>query len=295
MTTGFGIDPIKDVDGNVTSSTTSEDIRQIYGSLYTPGLISGGIVTTSPVANTISVGAGVGAFPIVVDNSTDPEKPQNRRTVLGPIPATADIPITPPTSGTRTDIIYAQQLTPTNDGANDVVVRVGTVLPARSVKLATFIVSSSNTTSNAYVRTGNVDYSIPYGSSGKLFMYRKIAAGGTITTRRNILTNSFHLPTDRLVNVWLNAGLSSSGAVGFDNSKYCEAGFEIFVDDIKIWTWTTGGLHQAWQEHHWSDIDTWKAGEHTVRVEAARFALPGTPVLRDRGILFVVQDVGPAV
>lgn len=292
MTTGFGIDPIKDANGLVTSGTTSEDIRQIYGSLYTAGLISGGLVTRSSSAHTYSVSTGVAAFPIVTDTST-PDKPQNRRTVLGPIPQT-NLTTTLPTSGTRVDMIYAQQMTPANDSDNIIVVRIGTALPPRSVLLDAFIVSSTSASSSTYVRTGDITYSIPYGASGKLFAYRKYSAGGTVTTRRSIFTGSFHLPTDRLINVWLNAGLSSQYASAFDNSRYCEAGFDVYIDNIKIWTWSTVGLHQAWAEHHWSDIDTMKAGPHTYKVEAYRAISPGTPILRDRGILFVIQDVGPA-
>lgn len=291
MTTGFGIDPIKNTDGVITSSTTSEDIRRIYGSLYTAGLISGGIVTRSASAHTYSVSNGVAAFPIVVDTSTPP-KPENRQTVLAPIPQT-NLTTTVPATGTRIDIIYAEQLTPATDGSNNVVVRVGTVLPPRAVMLDSYIVSASNLTSSAYVRTGNITYSMPYGSTGTLFYYSKVAAGGSLTTRRTLFNGTFYLPTDRMVHFWLNAGLSSSGAYRFDDSKYCEAGFEVFVDGVKIWTWTSVGLHQAWAEHHWGDIDGMSAGQHTIRVEGARFQLPGTPMIRDRGLLMCVQDNGP--
>lgn len=292
MTTGFGIDPIKNATtGAVTSSTTSEDIRQITGTLYSPGLLSGGVVTRSASALTYSVSNGVAAFPIVVDNS-NPPKPENRRTVLGPIPQT-NLTTTAPTSGTRIDLIYAQQLTPSPDSANNVVVKVGTSLPARSVLLDSYIVSTGNTNSNVFARTGNITYSLPYGSTGSLFFYKKEPTNGTFTGRSITLSGSFYLPTDRMVHVWLNAALSSQNAVGFDNSRYCEAGFDIFIDNVLIWTWTSVGLHQAHAEHHWSDIDGMNAGLHTIRLEKFRATGTGVPYIRNRGILLVVQDSGP--
>jgi len=302
MTTGFGADPLKDGNGIVTVGTTAEDIRQITGSLYSAGLISGGVVTTSPTALTYTVSAGVAAFPIVKDTST-PYKPYNQRTVLGPIPATV-LTTTAPTSGTRTDIVYAQQLTPAADGDANIVVKIGTTLPARAVALGTYTVSYNNANSNAFVKVGNIDWSIPYGASlGRLVAQNSYfnspfgITTGNPTGRSTVASGAFHVPTDRLLSVQLTVAVSSENAVGFDNARYCEAGYDIFWDNVKLVTWTTMGLHQAWQEVNWDiDVST-NPGSHTIRVEHFRAKGPGTP--RGRGAAgspyarLMVTDIGP--
>jgi hypothetical protein len=304
MTTGFGADPLKDGNGVVTVGTTAEDLRQITGSLYSAGLISGGVITTSPSALTYTVSSGVAAFPIVADTST-PYKPQNQRTVLGPIPATS-ITVSAPVSGTRTDIVYAQQLTPTDDADANIVVRYGTALPARAVFLGSFTVSSGNTNSNAFVRSGDIKWSIPYGASlGRLVnitnMFNSaftVAATGT-QPRSTVGSGSFYVPTDRLVKVTLTVQVSANAAVGFDNSKYCEAAYDVFLDNIKQFTWTTMGLHQAWQEITFTgDLQlTGGAASRTIRVEHYRNVGPGTPRGRASAgapyARLVVEDIGP--
>lgn len=299
MTTSFGAIPLKDVNGLVTVGTTEDDIQKIYGSLYSAGLISGGLITRSPSARTYTISAGVAAFPLVVDSSS-PYKPQNQKTVLGPIPS-ASITVSAPTSGTRQDLIYARQLTPADDGDANIVVEVGTTLPPRSVLLNGFLVASTHTNSNQFTQNQNITYSIPYGASlGRLVSVSSsfnsafgINAGNP-TGRSTVASGTFWLPTDRLVSAQLTVSVSANLAVGFDNSKYCEAGYDLFIDNTKITTWTTMGLHQAWQEINW-DIDiTMQAGSHTVRVEHFRTAGPGTPRGRNSPYArLMVTDVGP--
>jgi hypothetical protein len=273
MTTGWGIDPLKS-GGVVTAGTTSADFRQIQGGLYSPGLISGGKITRSGSALTYTVSAGVAAFPIV--NTTAPS------------------------SGTRTDIIYAQQRQVSIEGDPNIVVAVGTSLPARAVMLDSYIVSSSNTNTNASVKTGNITYSIPYGASlGRLVNITSMfnttfntAAASTVGT------GTFFLPTDRMVQFSLTVSVSANGAVGFSNTAYCEAGYDVYFDNVKIYSWTTMGLHQAWQEVYWMDYVQFSAGSHTIKVDQYRAQGPGTP--RGRAVnatspyaKIVVLDVGP--
>lgn len=305
MTTAFGADPIKDENGLVTVGTTSEDLRQIWGSLYSAGLISGGVVTRSTTEMKYFISNGVAAFPMVVDNSA-PYKPENQRTVIGPIPQTT-LTVTTPAAGTsRTDIVYAQQLTPADDQDATVVVRVGPTLPPRAVLLNGFLVTSSNVNTQATTPNQNVKYSIPYGASmGRLVnmtnMFNNVftvAASGT-QPRSSLGTGTFWLPTDRNIKVSLTVQLSANGAVGFDNSKYCEAGYEVFLDGIKQFTWTTGGLHQAWQEISFEGYLTAQAGNRSVSVSHFRNIGPGTP--RGRASTgnpygrVIVEDLGPAV
>ncbi|QFG12220.1 minor tail protein [Arthrobacter phage Racecar] len=306
MTTGFGAEPLKDGNGVVTVGTTSDDIQRVTGSLYSAGLISGGGVTTSPSALTYTVGSGVAAFPIVSDLST-PYKPQNQKTVLGPIPATT-LTVTAPSSGTRTDIVYAQQLTPLDDNDATIVVNFGPTLPARAVQLAKFTVTAGNTSSNQFAKVADVKYSIPYGASlGRLVNYTSlfnspftVAPSGT-QPRSTVGSGTFYLPTDRLIRVSLTATVSANLAVGFDNSKYCEAGYEVLLDNNIMFTWTTGGLHQAWQEYYWSGDIALAANPttaRTIKVNHFRAQGPGTP--RGRGInaaqpyaRILVEDIGP--
>lgn len=289
MTTGWGIDPLKS-GGVVTTGTTSADLRQIQGGLYTPGLISGGKITRSGSALTYTVSAGVAAFPIVTGS--------NPQTTLGPIPGVT-VNTTAPGSGTRTDIIYAQQRQVSVEGDPTIVVGVGTTLPARAVMLDSFIVSSSNTNTNAATRTGNIVYSIPYGAS----LGRLVNVTSSFNTTFNISADStvgsgtFFLPTDRLVTVSLTVAVSANGAVGFSNTAYCEAGYKVFFDNVQTYTWTTMGLHQAWQEVNWNDVIQFSAGSHTIKVDQYRAQGPGTPKGRSLAgqpyARLTVTDIGP--
>lgn len=297
MTTSFGAIPLKDANGVVTAGTTEADIQQIYGSLYSAGLISGGIVTTSASQMTYTVSAGVAAFPLVVDSST-PYKPQNQRTVLGPIPATT---ITVATGGPRDDYIYAQQLTPATDSDATVVVKAGPSLPARAVLLGLYRTATNSMNTNSTLPMGNIKYSIPYGASlGRLYQHTA-TANWSFTGRGTDGSGQFFLPTDRLVNISLTSTLSAvkpNGlpAVGFDNTAYCEAGYDIFLDDKKIITWTSPGLAQAWAEYYWSALFVVGAGPHTIKYERYKAQGPGNPFVHgdnSKGNDFVVQDVGP--
>lgn len=295
MTTGFGIDPILNANGDVTVGTTSDDLRRITGSLYSPGLISGGDVTRSSTALTYSVSNGVAAFPIVVDNSKPP-KPQNRRTVLGPIPATV-LNTTAPATGTRVDIIYAQQLTPATDNDSNVVVKIGTSLPARSVLLDSYIVSAGQANTNLTTRTGNIAFSIPYGASLGTLVNKTVLTSPTLntTTKHTVISGSFYLPTDRAVNAFVTAGFSAVGAVRFSDTTYCEAGLELAVGGVTLTTWTTVGLHQAWAETTYREGYYFAEGTHTFTLKVFRATGPGTPILRNRGIQLMIQDIGPTV
>ncbi|UDL16780.1 minor tail protein [Arthrobacter phage Atuin] len=282
MTTAFGANPLKDGNGLVTVGTTEDDIQRIYGSLYSAGLISGGLVTRSASTRTYTISAGVAAFPLVVDSSS-PYKPQNQKTVLGAIPS-ASITVSAPPSGTRQDLIYARQLTPADDGDANIIVEVGPTLPPRSVLLNGFTVKSTDTNSNQFTQNQNIKYSIPYGASLGRLVYVSSSFNSVFaitqqnpTGRSTVGSGTFWLPTDRIVSAQLTVTLQANGAVGFDNSKYCEAGYDLFIDTTKVTTWTTMGLHQAWQEINW-DIDmTMLAGSHSIRVEHFRAQGPGTP------------------
>lgn len=291
MATAWGVDPLKDGNGLVTIGTTALDFRLIQGGIYTPGIINGGVVTRSASALTYTVSAGVAAFPIV---TTAP-----KQTALGAIPYTVKT-VTAPSSGTRTDLVYALQRTVADNGDPNIVVEVGTVLPAKAVLLDSYIVSAGQTNTNAAVRTGQIAYSIPYGASlGTLWQIRDTFNGDVPVARRIIGSGTFYVPTDRNVRISATTSVSAKDAVKFDNAKYCESGIEVFIDGVSKYIWTTGGLHQAWEEYHWSESFTATMGSHTVRYETFRAQGPGVPVQRysvgNAGNLCKIEDIGPAI
>lgn len=291
MATSWGIDPLKDIDGIVTIGTTADDFRQIQGGLYSAGLISGGVITTSASALTYTVAPGVAAFPIVTTGA-----PQ---TVLGPIPA-ATLTTTAAAAGTtRVDIVYAQQRLVSVEGDPNIVVAIGTSLPARAVLLDSFIVTPTTTNTSTATRNADIKYSIPYGAPrGTPWFSARSTFNGTFNdTHVAAAAGTFYLPSDRMVSFNLSTSLNSSGAVKFDNTKYCEAAYAVYLDNVWKFTWTTQGLHQAMADYNWEERLTVPSGSHVVRVDRFRSAGPGTPFQRygqgNLGLLFEVRDVGP--
>lgn len=284
MSTSWGIDPLKDANGVVTLGTSSADLRQIQGGLYSPGLISGGLVTRSASALTYTVSPGVAAFPIVTGAT-----PQ---TVLGAIPSKS-LTTTAPSSGSRLDMIIAEQRTVATDGDPNIDVRIATSLPPRAVLLDAYLVSSTTANTNSAVRQADIKYSVPYGASMGAIFWKRSTFSGNFTVAANDIIGSFYLPTDRLLTVSLTATLSAYGAIRFDDTKYCETGYDIYIDEIKRWGWTSPGLHQATAEYHWSDVINIAAGAHTVRTVRHRAAGPGTPVAS--AALLSLTDNGPIV
>ena len=292
MATSWGIDPLKDANGAVTIGTTAADFRQIQGGLYSPGVISGGVVTRSTSALTYTVSGGVAAYPIITTGV-----PQ---TVLGPIPATTLTTTAAPTGTTRVDMIYAQQRTVAVDGDPNIVVAIGTSLPERAVLLDAFTVTSTSTNTQSLTATGDVKYSIPYGAprGTPWFSHRSPYNGTFNATKQPAAAGEFYLPNDRNVTCHLNTSLNSSGAYRFDNNKYCEAAYALYLNNEWKFTWTTGGLHQAMQDFYFSERLTLLEGKYTVRVDRWCSAGPGTPFQRygtgNLGLLFEIRDVGPS-
>jgi hypothetical protein len=96
--------------------------------------------------------------------------------------------------------------------------------------------------------------------------------------------------------------LQAQGAVGFDNSKYCEWGFLFNVDGGDFVLHTTPGLHQALATYEFSSSIELSAGSHVVSLGRLRIAGPGVAVTHygtdglgfgRRGIEFSVYDEGP--
>lgn len=291
MTSGLGVDATLDGSGNITSGTTAQDMQQIFGGLYSPGVVSGGTVTTSVSAMTYTVAAGVA----VVQMSTGLNIPI-------PVPAKTITAASVPASGARTDIIYAQQRTPAIDGDSDVVVDVASVLPPRSVALRTYTAPAGATNTNACTVTGSIDYAIPYGAGlGRLWYYQLTLNGTLPTNLTRYGQGTIHLPTDRMVTFKITSVLSANNASGFDNNAYCEYGFLPNFDNGDFVLWGTSGLHQAWASYNFEATVAMTAGTHTVNFGIRRNSGPGTGRayygtdsggFGRRGIEFIIEDAG---
>lgn len=294
MTAGWGVDATLDVNGVPTSGTSDLDVRKVWGALYTPGVISGCTVSTSGSAMTYTVASGV----VAVKTATG-------EIVMAPVTGQTVPTASAPISGTRTDIIWVRQRFPGIDGNSDTVIEVGTVLPARAQALKMYIVTAGQTNTNAAVQTGGVDFSIPYGASlGVLHYWQNQYQGAISTTLIREGSGKFTIPTDRQIQFKYSACLSANGAVGFDNSKYCEWGFLPNIDGADQVLWTTPGLHQAWQIVHFERTINVAAGTHTVNIGSLRKSGPGTALqwyglqgdgFGRTGAEFTVTDMGAVI
>lgn len=294
MTSGWGVNATLNGSGVPTSGTSDSDVRKVWGSLYTPGIITGCTVTTSASIMQYTVASGVAAI-----------KTATGETIMAPVQGTT-VSTTAPSSGTRIDIIYAQQRFPDIEGDSNVFVGAASALPPRSVALATYTVTAGQTNTNSAVRSANTDYSIPYGASLGTLWYHHYQYSGAIsnTSPARYGAGVIHLPTDRRVRFTITAGaVYAAGASLFDNSKYCELGFLPNYDGGDFVLWTTNGLHQAWQTLQYSAAINLTAGDHNVNYGMFKITGPGTPMMFTgassgygrRGIEFTVEDLGPTV
>lgn len=300
MTVGWGVDATVNGSGVVTSGTTASDVRKVWGALYSPGIVSGCVITRSASAMTYTVSSGVAAIKIVTGE-----------VVMAPVAGQTVPTIAAPTTGTRIDLIYAEQMLPAS-GSSDVMVRVAqfatlaaVVVPANSVALGMYLISASQTNTNAATAQGSINYSIPYGSSmGTLHYYQYTASDIFQPELQRFGHGNINLPTSRRVRFNARVVMHAVNAVGFDNTKYCSYGFLPSYDNVDFLNWQTPGLHQAWQTIQFSADVTMTAGEHPVNLGALRFEGPGLGQLHygvdslgffRRGLEFWVEDVGPAI
>lgn len=285
MPVGWGVDPTLS-GSTVTSGTTSQDVRKVWGALYAPGIISGCTVKTN--ANmTYTVNGGV----VAVQTATG-------EVVMCPVNTTTIPTAAAPASGTRTDIIWVRQRTPTNDNNSEVVVEVGTTLPARAQEIRRYNVPAGITATNAAVATSGIKFSIPYGANlGVLHHWRSTFNGVMNNAMVREGVGTIFLPTDRLLRYRYIGSHSAAGAVRFDNSKYCELRVQPSLDGNDFEWWTSGGLHQAWETVYFETTIEASAGTHTVSMLRGREIGPGSIQQWNSGVRrgadFYVEDAGP--
>jgi len=302
MTSGWGVDATVNGSGVVTSGTEAADVRKVWGALYTPGVISGALVSGVASAMQYTITTGVVAIKSAVGEIT-----------MTPIPGVTLTVATPPSTGSRIDVIFAEQRVPAS-GDSYAIYRslsfadsASVSLPANTQEVRRYQVNAGPANTNAAIPIDNVAYSIPYGATlGQLHYYQHTLTGlgGPLPQFQRYGFGSFWLPTDRLVRFKIFAVLGASGASGFDNSKYCEYGFIPNINNGDFVLWSTGGLHQAWQSHYFEATVTAPQGLNTCNILFTKIVGPGTPVAYygtggdgygRRGIEFTVEDIGPVV
>lgn len=300
MTSGWGVDATVNGSGVVTSGTEAADVRKVWGALYTPGVVSGALVRG--VAN---------AMEYVVDSGVVAIKAADGEVIMAPVQGTTLTVAAPPGTGSRIDVVFAEQRVPASGDsytvyrslsfANEAAVS----LPANTQEVRRYQVNAGPANTNAAIPMDNVSYSIPYGATlGQLHYYQHTLTGigGALPQFQRYGHGSFWLPTDRLIRFKVFAVMGASGASGFDNSKYCEYGFIPSLNDSDFVLWSTGGLHQAWQSHYFETTIVAPQGDNTCNLIFTKLVGPGTPVAYygaggdgygRKGIEFTIEDVGP--
>jgi hypothetical protein len=293
MSSGWGVDALLNANGFPIEGTESQDVRRILGSLYTPGIVTGANVTTSGSSLNLEVAPGV-----VVINTGDGEN------VIAPVDATTVVAAPPPGSGSRTDIVYAQQLFPQIESSARVRVGIASELPERAVELDRFVVNVGNNTTSAFTRTGNRGFSVPLSQSGGILHMWNNKWDGVYAPEEHRQGHSgpIHFSTDRRVKISISVVMSAQNAVGFDNSKYVEWYFLPNIDGFDMIKWTTPGLHQAWATYYFEGYWDVTAGDHSFHFARGRQAGTGNAVGHygvdanghgRTGLVFKVEDAGP--
>lgn len=262
MATGWGIDAV--TNGGEVSGTSSQDVRRIWGALYSPGVITGCGVHASPTAMTYTVDQGVAAIRLSGSGNS-------RQCVMVPVPSTVLTAAPNTSSSTRLDTIYVRQQIPGT--SNDVVVELaqGTSAPANSQILAQFTASAGATTTSRSYFTGSIPYSVPYGANLGLFYSATDRSNATIPkgNRVTAAAGSFTLMTDRKCIFGADLCVSAlrpngAGAEYFDNAAYVELIIEVLINGVREFSFRTPGLARAWATYHFEEYVDLRSGTHSV-------------------------------
>lgn len=253
MATGFGIGP--DQNGN---GTTTEDIQRITSAEYIwPGIINRcGVTPTTEMKYKIEGGAAV----IKIGATAKVKVPVYEQT----IPTAAA-----PATGTRTDIVYVKQNFPASDGDNQVVVGVGTTLPANALELDRFTVHAGDTSTNQATRIGNPIFARPVGGQFGV-LHASVDTDGSTHSPGQTLTRgagTFTLWTDSDVELKLSSCISNDG-IGNVADEYGSVMYQLYVDDILQYSWERR-FDRVWESKEFSRLVTLAKGTHTVKYTVA--------------------------
>ena len=263
-----------------TDGTTAQDMRLMLGALYgNTGVISGLSVNGgSTLAYTVSAGVAVCSRG-TSDGKTIAYTPG------GSVATTANSGSNP-----RIDLVWikADDL---SHGDSDNLVTLGCTqgtaaaspvapdAPAGCTVLATMRMPAGATTTAGATSAASVDYAIPYGSTLGILgetVNTANAAGDTkpgATYTQEAVT--FHLPTDRIVQISYSACFSNS------IDGWCSWGVYAFLLDGKAIPGTTCewlAEHGTWSDHEFSVNVEVPSGSHTVAVRNGLFSNSGSGV-----------------
>lgn len=257
MSTGWGVDAVKNAEGIATSGTSAQDIRNINSGLYNQGILYGCAVDTSTTAMTYTINRGVVSNALVWGEHV--MMPVNKTTIT-----------VPKNTGTtaRTDYVYVKQNLPEKDGNNNIVFGISNspidTYDQRLV-LRKFLVPAGATTTSSAVRQGSINYSTPYGQAGRLLVNKVDTYNGLLKNRQiNQLGGDFSLATDRIIRTDIT--------VTHDKEPGQTAGdrltAEIWVDNVKRATFSTGEIDtETYTTQCWAWYTQLARGDHNVTVK----------------------------
>lgn len=260
MTTGWGVDAVKDASGNVTSGTSAQDIRMINGAMFNQGILRGCDVSTSTTEMAYTVAPGV------VNNSIGGGLEEH---VLMPV-YTTKITVPPNKTGSvRNDYVYVKQNMPEHgDPNNQVAIGVTHTPPGtydRRIVIRQFSVPAGATRTSQASRVGSINYATPYGQSGRLLVNKVDTYNGLLRNRPlNDLGGSFSLTTDRIIRVDMT--------VTFDLEKIYSSHDRLYnyinVDGVQRATFSTGNImNSTYQTQSWSWFTQLYRGEHNITLK----------------------------
>lgn len=268
MATSFGIDPTLNASGQVTSGTTSRDIRKVIGGMYTQGILNGMDVTTSTTDLTYKISAG-SAVNFISGGDGDEH-------ILVPgYPTT----VTTTTGGTspRVDYVYVKQNRPEVEGNSNVVFGVTNAKPSDGdsrLVLKTFTVPAGMTKTSQASISGMSDYAVPRAAGGRVIMEKRDTYTGFMKARSyqaTILGGNFYLPSPRRVVVDIVTTYRNEGTTNTTDDFVVSA---IYLNGLRDVTFMSGNLDVT--THSRTDCYTWTytlpAGTHSIAVHKESWA-----------------------
>jgi hypothetical protein len=298
MATGWGVERANDKGFDTASA------RKINAAEYSVGVLRGCKISTSSTNRTYKVSRGSDPASIAVGSATAADG-----AVIFPVPdglTTGAVAAGDPTNPRIDSVFAVQHDAAAGDADNQVVLVAVSGTPAASptppaapagiaVKLASFTVPKSASTTSQATPYGNVDFSVPYGASlGVLWSWTDTFNGVANQDPLILGLTSLYFPTDRNVdmeimpNVSGENGATGTCAYGFQLDGNEFVSFEIGYDVnwqtryVKIPVKVTSGLH-TFAFRRW-----WRAGAKFVQHYGLQSDLifPGT--------IFQVVDKGVA-
>ena len=275
MSTGWGVDAVKNAEGIATSGTSAQDIRNINSGLYNQGILYGCVVDTSTTAMTYTIQRGVVSNALVWGEHV--MMPINKTTIT-----------VPKNTGTtaRTDYVYVKQNLPEKDGNNNIVFGISNspidTYDQRLVLRKFLVPAGATTTSNA-VRQGSINFSTPYGQAGRLLVNKVDTFNGLLKNRQiNEMGGDFTLSTDRILRTDITVTYDKEpGQTASDRLSA-----EIWVDNVKKANFSTGEIDtETYTTQCWTWYTELARGDHNITVKLFSYRknthnLPSTIYLR---------------